>query len=265
MLNSKILSQLIIAYKLSPFIKRAVIIKITVAAILYGYWTLGKAEVFRQLNMAVVEMKALDTRNTKLMSRIKDVGMVNQAIQKMEFNVVDSGKVFGDGKLDAELLTLVSYHSNRANLNLLGLSARNTAGQEAASTATPKLVTEALSGAVQGGAVAAHDSGGAFAAKSLADSKGSISKKKAAKEQSSQIRYQRYQTEVEGTFADIMAFVDSLVRDKRYVRIDSLTIASHQDSPHDQAIETRQAAQNELPVARVAFGVYVLNSRGKPL
>lgn len=233
MLNAKFLHNLIIAYKLSPFIKRAVIIKITVAIILYGYWTLGKAEVFRQLDQAVVEMKALDTRNDKLMAKIKDVGMVNQAIQRMEFNAVDSGKVFAGATLDAELLTLVSFHAEQQGLALLSLGA---APSSEASEDMPK-------------------------AEAKTEAKTETSTKAPKSRDPSRIAERPYEVAVQGSFAQIMAFIDGLVHDKRHVRLDGMTIAAQAKD----GLKPRPATASINPTARLAFSVYVLKGKEAPL
>lgn len=228
MLNVKFLQNLIIAYKLSPFIKRAVIIKITVAIVLYGYWSLGKAEVFRQLDKAVVEMKALDKRNDNLMARIKDVGMVNQAIQRMEFNVVDSGKVFAGATLDAELLTLVSLHAEQHNLALISLGA------------VPPQPAKAVS---------------------PAKSQEKLSTPKEPKKSAERIKESPYEVKVKGSFANIMAFIDALVHDRRYLRLGDMTIAAAKGEKEPWPAP----AKAQEPTARLAFSVYVLRGKEAPL
>lgn len=236
MLNAKFVNQLIIAYKLSPFIKRAVIIKITVAVILYAYWTLGKSEVFRQLDLAVVKMKALDTRNENLMDKIKDVGMVNQAIQKMEFNAVDSGKVFAGPTLDAELLSLVGYHAEQHKLALVSLS-QVAKAKELELEPEPELKPE----------LEPKPAG--------KPAKNKLSQKQLPKAElpASKITSAFYTVAVKGSFGDIMGFIDGLVNDKRHLRLGHMTIA------------TDEKSSKLVPMATVGFGVYVLGEKEQTL
>lgn len=233
MLNAKIFSQLIIAYKLSPFIKRAVIIKITVSAILFGYWSLGKTEVFRQLDLAVSEMKALDRKNDALMAKIKDVGMVNQAIQRMEFNVVDSGKVFARKRLDAELLTLVSLHAEAHDVQLLGLAAHPSKPVEN----SPQDQHEPQEKSKQ--------------------KPRPKPKRQQEQELEPRIGYSGFNLKVQGPFAGIMGFIDGLIYDKRYLKFEKMTIASLPSKP--QASSATPPEPPSAPMATIAFGVYVLD------
>lgn len=242
MLKAKLISQLIIAYKLSPFIKRAVIIKITVAIILFAYWNLGKTEVFRQLDLAVVEMKALDTRNATLLAKIKDVGMVNQAIQKMEFNVVDSGKVFAGATLDAELLTLVNYHCEKSGIALVSLSPKSTPVAPKAAAMGPKPAPQANTQA---------------SAQASAQAKTQPTPKQ-EEEPSQRIGSAYYEVAVTGSFGGIMNFVDSLVHDKRHLRLETMQIAAAADNSPSPA--GGKADSNSTPTARIGLGVYVLSS-----
>lgn len=237
MLNAKIFSQLIIAYKLSPFIKRAVIIKITVSAILFGYWSLGKTEVFRQLDLAVGEMKALDRKNEALMAKIKDVGMVNQAIQRMEFNVVDSGKVFARPRLDAELLTLVSLHAEAHDVQLLGLAAHPSKPVEKTHQDH-------------------HEPKGNSKEKTKPKPKGKQEQKQEP-EPEPRIGYSTFDLKVQGPFAGIMGFIDGLIYDKRYLKFETMAIASV--PPNPQASASLPSTPPSPPIATIAFGVYVLD------
>lgn len=261
MLNAKFLQNLVVAYKLSPFIKRAVIIKITVALILFAYWNLGKSEVFRQLDLAVVEMKALDKRNDNLMAKIKDVGMVNQAIQRMEFNVVDSGKVFAGATLDAELLTMVSFHAEQHNLALLSLAARSDeALDQANALAGPPKDTDASKAAEASTSLAgdAKTASGRTKEKKANTAKSKARKGKGSKpRKQSPIQPRPYEVAVKGSFAGIMAFIDGLVHDKRHLRLEDMTI-SHPNSD-EHALKAK--ADSTEPTARLAFSVYVLNGK----